>query len=55
MNNGLNVSVSADASVLAAAAATWRVYREVAGLSPAPAAWALANNLARGIWKRRRG
>lgn len=40
---------------LAAAAATWRVYREVAGLSPAPAAWALANNLARGVWKRRRG
>lgn len=40
---------------LAAAAATWRVYREVAGLSRAPAAWALANNLARGAWKRRRG
>lgn len=40
---------------LAAAAATWRVYREVAGLPPAPAAWALANNLARGVWKRRRG
>lgn len=40
---------------LVAAAATWRVYREVAGLGPAPAAWALANNLARGAWKRRRG
>jgi glycosyltransferase involved in cell wall biosynthesis len=40
---------------LAAAAATWRVYRDVAGLGPAPAAWRLANNLARGAWKRRRG
>ena len=37
---------------LAAAAATWRVYREVAGLGPAQAAWRLGGNLARGALKR---
>ena len=37
---------------LAAAAATWRVYREVAGLGRARAAYCLAHNLARGLAKR---
>jgi len=37
---------------LAAAAATWRLYREAAGLSRRRAAWYLAHNLARGLAKR---
>ena len=37
---------------LAAAAATWMVYREVAGLGRARAAYCLAHNLARGVAKR---
>ena len=37
---------------LAAAAATWAVYREVAGLGRAGAAYCLAHNLARGAAKR---
>jgi glycosyltransferase involved in cell wall biosynthesis len=37
---------------LAAAAATWRLYRETAGLSRARAAWCLAQNLGRGMGKR---
>ena len=37
---------------LAAAAGTWRVYREVASLSRPHAGYCLAQNLARGIWKR---
>lgn len=43
-------SLSADK--LQAAAATWRVYREVAGLGRARAAWCLGHNLVRGAWKR---
>jgi glycosyltransferase involved in cell wall biosynthesis len=43
-------SLSADR--LAAAGATWRLYREVAGLSRARAGYYLAHNLARGVGKR---
>ena len=43
-------SLSADK--LVAAAATWRVYREVAGLGRARAAWCLGQNLARAALKR---
>jgi teichuronic acid biosynthesis glycosyltransferase TuaG len=43
---------SLSANKLAAAAGTWQVYREVAGLGPVPAAWRLAGNLARGALKR---
>ena len=37
---------------LTAAAATWRVYREVVGVGRPRAAWYLAQNLARGLAKR---
>lgn len=43
---------SLSANKLRAAAGTWRVYREVAGLGRARAAWFLAQNLARGALKR---
>lgn len=43
---------SLSANKLAAAAGTWRVYREVARLGRAEAAWRLAQNLARGALKR---
>lgn len=43
---------SLSANKLVAAAATWRVYREVAGLGRGRAAWCLGNNLARGVGKR---
>lgn len=43
---------SLSANKFVAAAATWRVYREVAGLGRARAAWFVANNLARGALKR---
>lgn len=43
---------SLSANKLTAAAATWRVYREVAGLGRAHAAWRLGGNLARGALKR---
>jgi teichuronic acid biosynthesis glycosyltransferase TuaG len=43
---------SLSANKLVAAAATWRVYREVAGLGRGRAAWCLAHNLARGALKR---
>jgi glycosyltransferase involved in cell wall biosynthesis len=42
----------ASSDKLTAAAATWRVYREVAGLGRARAAWRLGGNLARGALKR---
>jgi len=40
------------ANKLLAAAGTWRVYREVAGLGRGMAAWRLGQNLARGALKR---
>lgn len=43
---------SLSSNKLVAAAATWRVYREVAGLSRPRAGWCLASNLARGALKR---
>jgi teichuronic acid biosynthesis glycosyltransferase TuaG len=43
---------SLSANKLVAAAATWRVYREVAGLGRGRAAWCLGQNLARGALKR---
>jgi glycosyltransferase involved in cell wall biosynthesis len=43
---------SLSANKLVAAAGTWRIYREVAGLGRARAAWCLAQNLARGALKR---
>ncbi|MBA3325437.1 MAG: glycosyltransferase family 2 protein [Rhodobacteraceae bacterium] len=43
---------SLSANKLVAAAATWRVYREVAGLGRGRAAWHLGHNLARGALKR---
>jgi teichuronic acid biosynthesis glycosyltransferase TuaG len=43
---------SLSANKLVAAAGTWRVYREVAGLSRPRAAWYLGQNLARGALKR---
>lgn len=43
---------SLSSNKLVAAAATWRVYREVAGLGHAQAAWRLGGNLARGALKR---
>jgi teichuronic acid biosynthesis glycosyltransferase TuaG len=43
---------SLSANKLVAAAGTWRVYREVAELGRARAAWYLAQNLARGALKR---
>jgi teichuronic acid biosynthesis glycosyltransferase TuaG len=43
---------SLSANKLLAAAGTWRVYREVAGLGRARAAWYLGHNLARGALKR---
>jgi teichuronic acid biosynthesis glycosyltransferase TuaG len=43
---------SLSANKLAAAAGTWRVYREVAGLGRGRAAWYLGQNLARGMAKR---
>ena len=46
---------SLSANKLVAAAATWRVYREVAGLGRGRAAWCLAHNLARGALKRLEG
>ncbi|MCB1402939.1 MAG: glycosyltransferase family 2 protein [Rhodobacteraceae bacterium] len=46
---------SLSAGKLAAAAATWRLYREAEGLGRARAGWYLAHNLARGLAKRRGG
>jgi teichuronic acid biosynthesis glycosyltransferase TuaG len=46
---------SLSSNKLVAAAATWRVYREVAGLGRGRAAWCLSHNLARGALKRARG
>jgi teichuronic acid biosynthesis glycosyltransferase TuaG len=46
---------SLSANKLVAAAGTWRVYREVAELGRARAAWFLAQNLARGALKRLSG
>jgi teichuronic acid biosynthesis glycosyltransferase TuaG len=43
---------SLSANKLVAAGGTWRVYREVAGLSRPRAAWYLGHNLARGALKR---
>ena len=43
---------SLSARRLAAAAATWAVYRQVAGLARAQAGYCLAHNLARGVGKR---
>ncbi len=43
---------SLSANKLKAAAGTWRVYREVAGLGRGQAAWHLGQNLARGVLKR---
>jgi teichuronic acid biosynthesis glycosyltransferase TuaG len=43
---------SLSANKLRAAAGTWRVYREVAGLGRGRAAWHLGQNLARGVLKR---
>jgi teichuronic acid biosynthesis glycosyltransferase TuaG len=43
---------SLSANKLKAAAGTWRVYREVAGLGRGRAAWYLGQNLARGMVKR---
>lgn len=43
---------SLSSNKLMAAAGTWRVYREVAGLSRGRAAWHLGHNLARGALKR---
>jgi len=43
---------SLSANKLLAAAGTWRVYREVAGLGRVEAAWRLVGNLARGARKR---
>ena len=43
---------SLSANKLKAAAGTWRVYREVAGLGRGRAAWHLGQNLARGVLKR---
>ena len=43
---------SLSANKLKAAAGTWRVYREVAGLGRGRAAWHLSQNLARGVFKR---
>jgi teichuronic acid biosynthesis glycosyltransferase TuaG len=43
---------SLSANKLVAAAGTWRVYREVAGLGRGRAAWYLGQNLARGALKR---
>lgn len=46
---------SLSANKWVAAAATWRVYREVAGLGRGRAAWCLAHNLARAAMKRAGG
>ncbi len=46
---------SLSANKLVAAAGTWRVYREVAGLGRAEAALRLGQNLTRGAWKRLAG
>jgi teichuronic acid biosynthesis glycosyltransferase TuaG len=46
---------SLSANKLVAAAGTWRVYREVAGLGRAEAALRLGQNLSRGAWKRLAG
>jgi teichuronic acid biosynthesis glycosyltransferase TuaG len=43
---------SLSSNKLVAAAATWRVYREVAGLGRGAAAWHLGHNLSRGVLKR---
>jgi len=43
---------SLSANKFLAAGGTWRVYREVAGLGRARAAWYLGQNLARGVVKR---
>ena len=43
---------SLSSNKLVAAAGTWRVYREVAGLGRGRAAWYLGHNLARGALKR---
>jgi glycosyltransferase involved in cell wall biosynthesis len=45
-------SGSLSSNKLVAAGGTWRVYREVAGLGRARAAWYLGGNLARGALKR---
>jgi glycosyltransferase involved in cell wall biosynthesis len=43
---------SLSANKVKAAAGTWQVYREVAGLGRGRAAWHLGQNLARGVFKR---
>ena len=45
---------SLSANKLVAAAGTWRVYRDVAGLGRGRAAWYLGHNLSRGVFKRLR-